>query len=96
MFNYHLHQKLRVCTLSASFFYFSAYELAKQQRKNFGEDITSAVRYAKKKVKIVLINIYPEKLVYVATAELKSAKSSYLHTCSFYIIICHTKPLGLN
>lgn len=28
----------------------SAYELAKQQRKNFGEDITSAVRYAKKKV----------------------------------------------
>ena len=50
MFNYHLHQKLRVCTLSASFFYFSAYELAKQQRKNFGEDITSAVRYAKKKV----------------------------------------------
>ena len=63
---------------------FAAHELSKQQRKNFGEDITSAVRYAKKKVKIVLINIYPEKLVYVATAELKSTNISYVHIIYTY------------
>jgi len=32
----------------------AAHELAKEQRKNFGEDITSAVRYAKKKVRSLL------------------------------------------
>ena len=32
----------------------AAHELAKEQRKNFGEDITSAVRYAKKKVSSLL------------------------------------------
>ncbi len=31
-------------------FYYVANELAKQQRKNFGESITSAIRYAKKLV----------------------------------------------
>jgi len=30
--------------------YSAAHELAKEQRKNFGEDITCAIRYAKKKV----------------------------------------------
>lgn len=32
----------------------AAHELAKEQRKNFGEDITSAIRYAKKKVSSLL------------------------------------------
>ena len=37
-------------SLRPLYLYSAAHELAKEQRKNFGEDITCAIRYAKKKV----------------------------------------------
>ena len=37
-------------SLRPLYLYSAAHELAKEQRKNFGEDITYAIRYAKKKV----------------------------------------------
>ena len=39
------------CNLKSFFFSLSiGHELAKQQRKNFGEDITGAIKYAKRMV----------------------------------------------